>query len=104
MNTELERAKRLIDAYTLEEFNAVNDWEHEDLSDIGVAYTTLGDNEEYELQVCVDLENLRIEKLIDGGLYEFEEYGSLEELNDIALKYLNFEDLISLNDYESLGL
>ena len=50
-----------------------------DLEHIGIAYTTIGD-EERELQVNVDLVHFSITQLVDGVCVSRQDYDSLREL------------------------
>ncbi|EPQ9603938.1 hypothetical protein ACUYUN_002590 [Staphylococcus pseudintermedius] len=61
-----------------------------------IAYTTKGDDEEFEIQVTLDLKNNRIIKELTHPIdnyTELENYESWEEIAEVT-EYLNFEDLI----------
>lgn len=86
----LERAKRLINEYCLEEFGSENDFAN--LEAVGVGYTTVTD-EEIPIQAYVDLIHFRIEKRLCDVLVETRQYESLEALIDGELYDLQFDDL-----------
>lgn len=69
---------------------------------IGVAFTTLGEKEEWRIEVFADLINKTITKEIDGLEYQKETYSSLKEFIDNELQYLNFDELtrVDLEDDE----
>lgn len=88
----LEEAKRYINLYCFCEFeNSTADYK--DLSKIGVAYTTSEDNQ-HEIQAYVNLVDFQIEIYIDNFLAKAEKYNSLEEMNQMALPNLDFDDLV----------
>ncbi|EHT3670523.1 hypothetical protein KXP69_002295 [Staphylococcus pseudintermedius] len=88
-----------IKNYEVEEFNLEYD-ENEELFDENlqcpIAYTTKGDNEEFEIQVTLDLKYNRIIKVLTHEVdtyTETEEFDSWEEIAEVT-EYLNFDDLI----------
>ena len=93
--TSLGRAKELIRDFCMDEYESVPEFNN--LSEIGIAYTTITDDE-IPIQVNVNLESFRVERYLDDVLIETRQYASLEELIDIELDNLNFEDLISYTD------
>lgn len=96
--TALERAKRLIDAFILEEYNQ-DGADYSDMTNIGIAYTTTEDDE-YEVQVNVDLVNYRLEKIVGGVQVKEEVYPSLDELCKNQLEALDFDDLTYCSEEE----
>ena len=93
----LEQAKELIDNFCQGEYGSRADFS--DPTAIGIAYTTLTDDE-IPIQVNVDLEHFRIDRFLDDNALECWQYPSLEDLVENALENLNFEDLISVTDQE----
>lgn len=95
----LEKAKELIALFLEEEYGEAGDNDFPNLEEIGLAYTTITD-EEHDIQVYADLIHYQIRVEIDGeNIPELtEQYGSLEEMNEKALKNLNFDDLIYVPD------
>ena len=93
----LEQAKALIDNFCQGEYGSCADFS--DLTAIGIAYTTLTDDE-IPIQVNVDLEHYRIDRFLDDKALECWQYSSLQDLVENALENLNFEDLISVTDQE----
>ena len=96
--TALERAKRLIDAFILEEYNQ-DGADYSDMTNIGIAYTTTEDDK-YEVQVNVDLVNYRLVKIVGGVQVKEEVYPSLDELCKNQLEALDFDDLTYCSEEE----
>jgi N12 class adenine-specific DNA methylase/adenine-specific DNA methylase len=93
----LEQAKRLINDFCQSEYG--DDADFSDLAKIGVAYTTVTDDE-IPIQVNVDLVNYRLERYLDDEHLETRQYGSMEELIANELESLDFSDLIYVSDEE----
>ena len=93
----LEQAKELIDDFCQSEYGSCADFS--DPTAIGIAYTTLTDDE-IPIQVNVDLEHFRIDRFLDDKALECWQYSSLDDLVENVLENLNFEDLISVTDQE----
>lgn len=88
----LEDAKKLISDFVEKEYgNEKVDFS--DLSSIDVAYTTT-DDELYDVQTKINLENFSINYFLDGNIIKTEGYGSLQELCVLALSCLSFDWLI----------
>lgn len=88
----LEDAKKLISDFVEEEYgNEKVDFS--DLSSIDVAYTTT-DDELYDVQTKINLENFSINYFLDGNIIKTKGYGSLQELCVLALSCLSFDWLI----------
>ena len=96
--SEMDRAKALIDEFFDREYNASIE-DSDNMSEIGLAYTKIGD-EEYEIQVNVNLEEYRVERYLDGKLFDSMQFESLAELNDSFLSDLSFDDLVYVDDDE----
>ena len=91
----LERAKGLISDFCRSEYGSEADFS--DPTKIGVAYTTVTDDE-IPLQVNIDLVNYRLERYLDDEHLETRQYGSLQELIANELENLDFSDLIHVSD------
>ena len=91
----LERAKGLISDFCRSEYSSEADFS--DPAKIGVAYTTVTDDE-IPLQVNIDLVNYRLERYLDDEHLETRQYGSLQELIANELENLDFSDLIHVSD------
>lgn len=94
---ELAEALELISSYYISEFgeDSENDGNFSDPSNIGLAYTTLGDNDPgIEIQVSADLVNFRLFRTLGRSPLDEAKYSSLRELIDKELKFLCFDDLI----------
>ena len=91
----LERAKGLISDFCRSEYGSEADFS--DPAKIGVAYTTITDDE-IPVQVNIDLVNYRLERYLDDEHLETRQYGSLQELITNELENLDFSDLIHVSD------
>ena len=91
----LERAKGLISDFCRSEYGSEADFS--DPTKIGVAYTTVTDDE-IPLQVNIDLVNFRLERYLDDEHLETRQYASLQELISNELENLDFSDLIHVSD------
>ena len=92
-----EQAKSLINDFCQSEYG--DDADFSDLTKIGVAYTTVTDDE-IPIQVNVDLVNYRLERYLDDEHLETRQYGSIQELIANELESLDFSDLIYVSDEE----
>ena len=90
-----ERAKGLISDFCRSEYGSEADFS--DPAKIGVAYTTITDDE-IPVQVNIDLVNYRLERYLDDEHLETRQYGSLQELITNELENLDFSDLIHVSD------
>ena len=93
----LNRATAYIKDYFEQEFGSAA--EIEDPSHIDLAYTTDEENDAV-ISVYADLVQYRITTEYGGNIAREEQYNSLDEMNELALKFLSFDDLISLSDEE----
>ena len=91
----IERAKGLISDFCRSEYDSEADFS--DPTKIGVAYTTVTDDE-IPVQVNIDLVNYRLERYLDDEHLETRQYGSLQELIANELENLDFSDLIHVSD------
>lgn len=98
----LEIAKEFINDFCEAEYGSPADFS--DLEKVGIAYTTVTD-EEIPIQVNADLVHYRIERYLDGQFLERRQYESLDELIQNELAELDFDDLVSVSDaeLESIG-
>ena len=94
-NSELEKAKELIDNFCLDEYGEGADFT--DMKNIDIAYTTLTDAK-IPVQVSVNLVDFRIDRFIDNNHYDSRIYGSIEELINAELYGLDFDELVSIPD------
>ena len=94
--TSLDRAKKLIDDFCASEYGST-EGDYEDLTKVGLAYTTLTDDE-IPVQVYADLVNCRIDRYLDDRLVDRREYDSLEDLISAELEHLDFSDLIDFTE------
>ena len=92
-----ETAKRLIEEYSIREFGKM-EIDFSKLSKVPVAATTFDEGEpgEYEVSVFLDLVNYQLLQYVNGELYHKEEYSSLEEMVELALRPLDFDLIVSV--------
>lgn len=93
---ELEKAKEYIRSYLASEFAGDDEAEFDDLEHISAGYTELGENNEYGFQMEIDLVSFRISYMLNEELVKAEKYNSLEEMNELALSELNFDEFYSI--------
>ena len=91
----LERAKGLISDFCQSEYGSEVDFS--DPTKIGVAYTTVTDDE-IPIQANIDLVNFRLERYLNDEHLETRQYSSLQELVSNELESLDFSDLIHVSD------
>ena len=98
----LEIAKEFINDFCEAEYDSPADFS--DLEKVGIAYTTVTD-EEIPIQVNADLVHYRMERYLDGQFLERRRYESLDELIQNELAELDFDNLVSVSDeeLESIG-
>lgn len=80
---ELQQAIDFLNAYGESEFEHICIDENTDLSDVGLMYTTAGDNGEHEVQASADLKNCTLKYYVDGNLEGQDDFGSLSEMIDL---------------------
>ena len=91
----IERAKGLISDFCRSEYDSEADFS--DPTKIGIAYTTVTDDE-IPIQVNIDLVNYRLERYLNDEHLETRQYGSLQEIITNELENLDFSDLIHVSD------
>ena len=94
----LKQAKDLINNFINKEYERNDGADFSDLTNVNVAYTNLGDNEEHEVQSSVDLVHFAVNKYYDGELVESSQYKSLDELIEFEIEGLNFDDLVYIDE------
>ena len=91
----MQTAQQLINEFCQAEYE--EDADFSNLREIGVAYTTVGDDD-LETQVNVNLEDFSVDRFVAGVLVESRKYGTLEELIEKELEGLDFNDLTDYTD------
>lgn len=94
-NGPLDKAKYIINNFCEREYESKADFS--DLNNIGIAYTTLTDNE-LPIQVTADLIKFKLTYEFDGEVFNVEQYENIEDMIDNCLTDLNFNDLTSVPD------
>lgn len=102
----LDKAKDLINNFVNKEYERTDGADFSDLTNVEVAYTETEDGK-YNIQAYINLENFTINTKADDMLVRTEQYASLQDIVDNALPYLEFGDLIyvdedKLAEYEEL--
>lgn len=93
--TPLDKAKWLIDDFCEGEYR--NGADFSDLHNIGLAFTTLTDDE-LPIQVTADLVDFKITHEFDGEVFDTEQFDSIEDMIENGLTGLDFSDLVSVPD------
>ena len=101
----LEYAKELIRNYDMKEFDCEPDFS--DLTNIGLAYTEIDDCDEDDniiehnvpIQVSVNLIDYVLTVKLGGYVVDEIKYDTLDDLIKKELEWLDFDSLISTEDY-----
>lgn len=93
----LKKAFALLDKYNHEEFGYEGPGKYEDLTNIGLAFTTTEDDK-HEIQAIVNLEKFTLERYVDNRLIEKKQYNSLDDIIQNELESISFEDLVYVDD------
>ena len=91
-SADMEEAKRLIGEFCLKEYNE-DSVDFTNLEEVGIAYGAT-ENGGFEVQVNVDLLHFSLSQFVDGECVEKREYGSLRELVDGELAFLDYDQLV----------
>lgn len=94
-NQMLDKAKKLINDFCEAEYEHEADFT--DLQNIGIAYTTLTDDE-LPIQVTVDLVDFKISYEFDNEVFKTEQYDNLDDMIANGLTGLDFSDLVEVPD------
>ena len=90
---EIQHVLDVINEYLMDEFGIVVE-DSEDLTDIGLMYTTAGDDNEYELQVSANILEPSVSYYIDGELVDKDDFFDAEALAEY-LSAMNFDSYYS---------
>lgn len=93
--TPLDKARWLINDFCEAEYH--NGADFSDLHNIGLAFTTLTDDE-LPIQVTADLVDFKITHEFDGEVFDTEQFDSIEDMIENGLTELDFSDLVSVPD------
>ena len=94
--TDIEEARELITRFICKEYeNDKDDAIQKDATLINIAYTTIGEEEQIEVQTIVDLCEYKVLYYLGDKLIETDSYNSLKEMNELFLKFLDFNELVS---------
>lgn len=93
--TPLDKAKWLINDFCEAEYRDGADFS--DLHNIGLAFTTLTDDE-LPIQVTADLVDFKITHEFDGEVFDTEQFDSIEDMIENGLTGLDFSELVSVPD------
>ena len=95
----LENAKDLINNFVNEEYERTDGADFSDLTNVEVAYTETEDGK-HSVQAYINLENFIINTKVEDKVIRTEQYSSLADMVDNALPYLEFDELIAVDDEE----
>ena len=93
----LKAAIEYINDFCETEYGSTADFDN--LAHVDLAYTTDEENDTM-IGVYADLEQYRILTEFGGNIVREEQYNSLDEMNEVALKNLAFDDLVYLSEEE----
>lgn len=100
--SELDRAKKLLNQYSYNEFDQPADFT--DLKKVAVASAELerggSEIDGLPIQVYVNLVDYQLVRYLGERLLDVFQYNSLSELIDAELTFMQFDDLISITDEE----
>lgn len=95
MDDKLNKAIEIISDFCYEEYGSDQaDVDTSDLSKVPIAYTTYGDNDEYEIQVYVNFDNNSFETYLDNELVDVDTYPDLDSFIEDGLQWMSFDELI----------
>lgn len=89
--TDLDTAKKYIEDFHRKEYGENEAADFSDLHNIGLVYTTLGDEGEYEFQVTADLVDSSISYSINGEIVRTDIYDDLADMIEKDLSFLDFD-------------
>ncbi len=98
--SELDMAKKYIEDFHIREYGDEST-DFSDLSNIGLVYTTLGDEGEHEFQVTANLVDQSVSYSIDGEIVRTDIYASLADMIEKDLSFLDF-DYFQTEGYKEL--
>ena len=97
VSDSLKAAIEYINDFCETEYGSTADFDN--LAHVDLAYTTDEENDTM-IGVYADLEQYRILTEFGGNIVREEQYSSLDEMNEVALKNLAFDDLVYLSEEE----
>ena len=98
--SELDIAKKYIEDFHIREYDDEST-DFSDLSNIGLVYTTLGDEGGHEFQVTANLVDQSVSYSIDGEIVRTDIYDSLADMIEKDLSFLDF-DYFQTEGYKEL--
>ncbi len=96
-SSDIQRALELISKYKKDEFGYDDDAPYEDLSDIGLAFTETEDGK-FDIDVSLDLVNVKITQRFAGKISDERKYSSLSELIEEELESMSFDNLVFIDE------
>jgi N12 class adenine-specific DNA methylase/adenine-specific DNA methylase len=95
----LEVAKALIEDFVRAEYDDDTAMTFDDLGKVGIAYTTITDDE-IPIQVNVDLKHYALTRLVADRVFEQRQYETMDDLIHQELSSLDFSDLTYVDEDE----
>jgi len=71
---------------------------YKDLENVPLGYTSLGDDADHDFSVTANLLDYSISYTLDGVEVTTEKYDSLEEMTEVALTCLDFDDMVTVGN------
>ena len=71
---------------------------YKDLENVPLGYTSLGDDADHDFSVTANLLDYSISYTLDGVEITTEKYDSLEEMTEVAMTCLDFDDMVTVGN------
>lgn len=94
---KIKKAKELINDFVNKEYERDDGADFSDLTNVNVAFTETEDGL-HTIEASVDLVNFAVNKYYDGKLIESSQYNNLDELIELELEVLSFNDLVYIDE------
>ena len=99
-DADLEKARDLISSFVRAEYQ--QEASFDDPAHVRIVSAFLGEGEEHEIEVEADLLGYSASRFFDGVVFEKLTFGSLQEMIDEYLEYLDFDVLTDIERYPEL--
>lgn len=95
----LAEAKEYINDFLEKEYGTEpSEDTYKDLENVPLGYTSLGDDADHDFSVTANLVDFSISYTLDGVEITTEKYDSLEEMTEVALTCLDFDDMVTVGN------
>ncbi|MFG6121158.1 hypothetical protein [Thalassobacillus sp. B23F22_16] len=108
MQKNINELKEVLTDFLISEYGQTEDDTKEDMKHLEregilqIAYTTLGDNEELEIDVFLNIKRNRLEQVVSGKTIEKTELTKYDTFENMVtdLNHCDFEALTRLDDFD----